>query len=409
MPTSLVSKSPLHIYDPRERALVAMADRALDGLAAVARPFRRRRRPAAPKRILLLRLERIGDLLMALPAIADVRTHAPEAAIDLVVGRWNADLAAAIPGVSRVDVLDAQWLARDGGALDLINALAPLLPSARRWRSKRYDLAINFEPDIRSNLLLAASGAAWTAGYRSGGGGGLLDVALEYDVRAHTTDNARRLIASVFDRGVAGASGPRLVVPEQARADAHRLLAGLGRPLVGMHVSGGRPIKQWDLERFTEVAGRLITGAGATIVLTGSPADRPLVDTVKRRLPPARVIDVASEGDLLTVAAILEELDLLVTGDTGPMHLAAAVGTPIVAVFGPSDPARYAPRGPHDRIVRIDLPCSPCNRIRLPPERCVGHTPDCLAFVSTDRVLTAAVSVLAGSTEGRTRAGDRPA
>lgn len=409
MPTSVVSKSPLHIDDPRERALVTMADRALDGLAAVARPFRRRRRPAAPKRILLLRLERIGDLLMALPAIADVRTHAPEAAIDLVVGRWNAGLASAIPGVSRVDVLDAQWLARDGGAFDLINALAPLLPSARRWRSTRYDLAINFEPDIRSNLLLAASGAAWTAGYRSGGGGGLLDAALEYDVRAHTTDNARRLIASVFDRDVPGASGSRLVVPERARADARRLLGVSGRPLVGMHVSGGRPIKQWDLERFTEVAGRLITGSGATIVLTGSPADRPLVDTVKRRLSPARVIDVAGEGDLLTVAAILGELDLLVTGDTGPMHLAAAVGTPIVAVFGPSDPARYAPRGPHDRIVRIDLPCSPCNRIRLPPGRCVGHTPDCLALVSTDRVLTAAVSVLAGSTEGRTRAGDRPA
>ena len=239
------------------------------------------------------------------------------------------------------------------------------------------------------------------------GGGGLLDVALEYDARGHTVDNARRLIASVFDRDVPGSCGSRIVVSERARADARRLLAGSGRPLVGMHVSGGRPIKQWDLDRFSEVAGRLVTCAGATIVLTGSPADRPLVDTVKRRLSPARVIDVAGEGDLLTVAAILEELDVLVTGDTGPMHLAAAVGTPIVAVFGPSDPARYAPRGPHDRVVRIDLPCSPCNRIRLPPGRCVGHTPDCLAFISTDRVLTAAVSVLAGS--ARTRAGERPA
>ncbi len=407
MPTSVVSKSPLHIYDPRERALVTAADRVLDGVAAVAQPFRRRRRPAAPTRILLLRLERIGDLLMALPAIAEVRAHATEAAIDLVVGRWNADLASAIPGVSRVEVLDSPWLARDGNGLNPINALAPLVTSARRWRSRRYDLGINFEPDIRSNLLLAASGAAWTAGYWSAGGGGLLDVALEYDARAHTTDNARRLIASVFDRGVPRAFESRLVVPERARADARRILAGVGRPLVGMHVSGGRPIKQWDLERFTDVADRLITGAGATVVLTGSTADRPLVEIVQRRLSPARVIDLAGEANLLAVAAIFEQLDLLVTGDTGPMHLAAAVGTPIVAVFGPSDPARYAPRGPHDRIVRIDLPCSPCNRIRLPPERCVGHTPDCLAFVSTDLVLTAALAVLAGA--ARTRAGERPA
>jgi ADP-heptose:LPS heptosyltransferase len=76
------------------------------------------------------------------------------------------------------------------------------------------------------------------------------------------------------------------------------------------------------------------------------------------------------------------------------MHLAVAVGTPVVAVFGPSDPARYGPRGPYDRVIRIDLPCSPCNRIRLPPARCMGHTPDCLAFIGPDSVVAAARAVL---------------
>ena len=87
------------------------------------------------------------------------------------------------------------------------------------------------------------------------------------------------------------------------------------------------------------------------------------------------------------------------------MHLAAAVGTPVVAVFGPSDPVRYAPSGPSDRVVRVDLPCSPCNRIRLPPSRCVGHTPDCLVGVSVDRVLEAALSVLSAAPAGRARTG----
>jgi ADP-heptose:LPS heptosyltransferase len=86
----------------------------------------------------------------------------------------------------------------------------------------------------------------------------------------------------------------------------------------------------------------------------------------------------------------------MLTGDTGPMHLAAAVGTPIVAVFGPSDPRRYAPRGPHDRVVRVDLPCAPCNRIRLPPARCTGRTPDCLALVTPERVFEAAAAILDG-------------
>jgi ADP-heptose:LPS heptosyltransferase len=172
-----------------------------------------------------------------------------------------------------------------------------------------------------------------------------------------------------------------------------------------VHVSGGRAIKQWPPERFGEVSRQLIEQNGATIVLTGGSADRDLVQVVKDSLPPSRVIDVAGDGDLPTLAGIVERLDLLISGDTGPMHLAVAVGTPVVAVFGPSDPARYGPRGPYDRIVRVDLPCSPCNRIRLPPQRCVGHTPDCLALIGPERVIEAARAVLDESA----RAGTQPA
>jgi ADP-heptose:LPS heptosyltransferase len=395
---------PLQIYDRRERALVTTADRALALGAAVARPFRRRRAPVAPRRILLLRLERIGDLLMALPAIADVRSFAPDAAIDLVVGSWNAELARAIDRVTRVETLDAAWLGREGEGL----GLAALVRAARRWRIARYDLAINFEPDIRTNLLAVASGAIWTAGYRSGGGGALLDVALEYDRGVHTTDNARRLVATVLGRTRAGLhpsdsdrdarpqseTASIIGLPTEAGATATNLLRDARRPLVGLHVSGGRAIKQWEPERFADVARRLIESTGATVVLTGSDADRSLVNAVARTLPSSQVIDVAGHLDLLTLAAILERLDLLITGDTGPMHLAAAVATPIVAVFGPSDPARYAPRGPLDRVVRVDLPCSPCNRIRRPPARCAGHTPDCLAVLTADSVFAAAMAVL---------------
>ena len=121
--------------------------------------------------------------------------------------------------------------------------LAGLLGRARSWRNRRYDVAVNFEPDIRSNLLLAASGAAFTAGYASGGGGPLLERALSYDIRAHTTDNARALVASVFARQPTGAAQPVLAIPDAARRGAAaRLGAGHGGPVVGVHVSGGRRI-----------------------------------------------------------------------------------------------------------------------------------------------------------------------
>ena len=376
----------LTISDRRERALVAAAD-ALLWPVALRRVFRPRDLPA-PERILCFRLERIGDLLMTGHALAELRALAPGGAtIDLVVGSWNREIAAAIPGIDRVETLDAGWLTRSPEA-----GLSPLglALQAARWRSRRYDLAINFEPDIRTNIALAAAGARRTVGFASGGGGSLLDVAIDYDPSAHTVDNARRLVREAIGREPAAPVTWALRVPEAHRAAATRLLAPFAGALkVGMHVSGGRAIKQWPEARFREVAAHLVHHRSAAVVLTGTAADRAQIEVVRSALRPDRVLDLSDNADLLTAAAVIEQLDLFVTGDTGPMHLANAVGTPIVAVFGPSDPRRYAPRGVRDTVVRIDLPCSPCNRIRLPPARCVGHTPDCLAGVEVARVLAA--------------------
>jgi heptosyltransferase-2 len=390
----------LQIYDRRERAIVGAADRVLGMASAIAHPFRHRARPQTPARVLLLRLERIGDLVMALPAIRDVRALAPSAMIDLAVGSWNMPLATALPYVNRVEQVDAGWLSRGEQNRHRIS----LVSVARRWRERSYDIAINFEPDIRSNLLLAASGAAWTAGWVSGGGGALLDFRMDFDTRAHTTANARRLVAGVFERMPAPSIEPLLAIPEAARRAARaRISSPRTGPLIAIHVSGGRLVKQWEPEKFADVALRLATERGARIVLTGSAGDRSLVDRVKAPLPAGQVLDVSGEIDLLALAALLEQVDVLVTGDTGPMHIASAVSTPIVAVFGPSDPVRYAPSGEADRVIRVDLPCSPCNRIRLPPEQCVGHIPECLTSIPAARVYEAVLSSLEHTTRHRRR------
>lgn len=367
----------LNIYDRRERMLVRAADALLVPLAAA---LGAGRRPPVidARRILCLRLERIGDLLMTLPALAALRAAAPSAHIDLVVGSWNRELAGCMP-VDGVETLDAAWLSRGGGGASPLS----LAMQATRWRGREYDVGINFEPDIRSNLALALSGAARTAGFASAGGGGLLDVALDYEAREHTAVNAVALVRALFPEGPDAT--PVLSVPDARQADADRLLQSASgrRPLVGMHVSSGRLVKQWPEDRFAEVAAWLVRERGAALVLTGAAEDRAQVDRVKAAVPAEAVVDLAGQADLLTLAAVLRRLDLLVTGDTGPMHLAQAVGIPVVAIFGPSDPARYGPRGPRDVVVRVDLPCSPCNRIRKPPARCAGRIPDCLTSIDT--------------------------
>jgi ADP-heptose:LPS heptosyltransferase len=369
------------------------------------------RRPAPgaePRRILLLRLERIGDFLMSLGAIRSVREYAPHAVIDLVVGSWNADLAQLVPGIDRVEVLDTPWLVRGNGAR---LSRTRMWLRTQRWRSQHYDLAINFEGDIRSHMLMAASLARRRVGFPMAGGGALLTDPVVHDPRRHTAANALALVERAFDLEPRSLPGPlepkgralwRLDLPASARAAADDALAAAGvpkdsaQPLIAVHVPGGRAIKQWPVDRFAETASRLARETGARIVFTGSSADREQVSRAVGLLAdgtPAHV--VAADLPLPVAGAILARARLVVTGDTGPMHLAAAVGTPIVGVFGPSDPLRYAPLSTCSRVVRVDLPCSPCNRIRLPPARCVGHTPDCLEHVSTDRVTAAAFELLA--------------
>jgi ADP-heptose:LPS heptosyltransferase len=172
------------------------------------------------------------------------------------------------------------------------------------------------------------------------------------------------------------------------------LIAHASRPLVGVHASGGRLSKQWHLDRFAAVARRLATERGATIVLTGSPADRSMVDEVASALDGVPVIRADGALDLPSLAALLEQLDVFITSDTGPMHLAATMRTPVVALFGPSDPKRYGPRAAIERIIRVDLPCSPCGQVRLPPVRCRGHVPDCMDGISVDVVVARALEVL---------------
>jgi ADP-heptose:LPS heptosyltransferase len=251
-------------------------------------------------------------------------------------------------------------------------------------------------------MLAWLSGAPRRVGYWTGGGGALLTRAEAFDPAAHVSANARRLVGIASGHGgtagdaAAVALAARLAVPADAVARAAALLGGLARPWVGVHVGGGRPSKQWHLDRFAEVALRLARERGATIVLTGSAADRPMTDAVAARLPPdhVRVVNAAGVLDLVGLAGLLASLDLLVTGDTGPMHLAAAVGAPVVALFGPADPRRYGPLAARQRVIRVDLPCSPCGQVRLPPERCRGRIPDCMDGITADAVSLAAANLL---------------
>ncbi len=391
----------LQISDRRERFLVGTADLVLEAVSPMITRHSRRS-SAGADRILVLRLERVGDFLMALPGIRAVRRLAPHARIDLVVGSWSAALAGAIADVDQVEILDVPWMARERRGA----GWSALLDRAREWRQREYDVGINLEGDIRSNLLLGMSGAVRRAGFAMRGGGPLLTDPVEFAEAAHTATNIRRLVGHAFNADVAGVDDNdawenldtgRWPVSDEASAQAGAVLAehGAAGTLIGIQASAGREIKQWDPDRFAQVGTALAREYDATLVVTGTEGERRVTERLKNGVgADVHLVDLTGNVDLPTLGGLISRMALFITCDTGPMHLAAAVGTPIVAIFGPSLPSRFAPLSARSRVVRVDLPCSPCNQLRRPPSRCVGHIPDCLVGVEVSHVLAAAHDLL---------------
>ncbi len=391
-----VSGTASRIYDPTERLLLGALDlpgRLLLGWRrSQSQPLDR----ARVREVLVLRLDRIGDVVMSLPALAELRAALPHARIRLAVGAWSEGIARSAP-VDEILVWSAPWVGRPSeGAM----SFASLAGAARALRTTSLDLAIDLQGDVRASILMSLSGARARVGYANTGGGYLLTHVIALDETITWVEQNRRAVA-----GAIGASPPVAHDPltEADRRFAEDLLRNLHleerRPLVGLHPSGGRLVKQWDVAGWAEVALRLQKDFGATLLVTGSEADRPLADALAKALP-TKPIDLTGRLGVRETLAVIARLDLFLSPDTGPMHMACAVKTPSVSVFGPSDPGRYfsggsGASGTRHVVIRAELWCSPCNLIRKPPRECAGpEPPECLRLVTTDAVYAAAARLL---------------
>jgi len=398
------------VASPAERALLASADLPLRlfGRAPVLDGP-----PLAADRvheILVLRLDRIGDLLMSLPALADLRRAYPGAHIRLAVGRWSEEIARRAP-VDEVLVWSAPWVGRPSEGAETWRAL---WAHARALRASRPDLALDLQGDVRASGLMALTGARERVGYANTGGARLLTRVVPLDETVSWIEQNRRAVAAAAGPAAIGSAARVELLTAADRQRARDLLAAAGldghRPLVGLHASGGRPVKQWATGRWREVAQRLQREFGAVFLLTGTAADRPLAEEVARGLGGA-VHDFTGRLSLIDSLAVIGSLDLFLSADTGPMHMAAAVDAPSVSVFGPSDPRRYfsgGTGGPDTRhvVVRADLWCAPCNLIRRPPDECVGaEGPECLRLVTVEAVHAAAARLLLSGGFPRREAG----
>lgn len=325
------------------------------------------------KRILVIKLSSLGDLAHALPAVHALKERTG-AAIDWVVQPEYAPLVRAVPGVERAIEFPRRNAARGGWAF------------MRELRRDRYDAIVDLQGLLKSAIVSRLArgsvryGPAWA---REG-------AHLFYDVQAEKRSGPRAHAVleslDVVDR-VAEKSGNESEPPAPRFAEAAS--GGMPGPRVAFAPFSRWETKNWPLERFAELGRRLVAEMGCEIRIVGGAGDAEQGEALARLIGDA-ARSLCGKTDLPGTCSLLKSMDLLVTVDSGPMHWADAMGVPLIAVFGSTDPDRTGPYHQRDHVVaRRDLECRPCHS-----RRCARNDLACLRTLEVESVFRAAMDVL---------------
>lgn len=343
-----------------------------------------------PTRVVIVRALRLGDLLCAVPAFRALRRALPRARITLI------GLPLAREFVARCPFIDdyAEFPGYPGIADQPVDP-ARTLAFLQQMQAAHLDLAIQLHGSgVFSNPFTRLLGARRTVGFVREGETDLgLDVALPYPEHGREVERLLSLTRALGAADV-GDDIELTVLPEDTaellRHAELRLLFAQGRPVVALHPGATVATRRWAPERFAAVGDILAARYDAQIVILGNLRERPMCDAVRQRMR-APALNVAGQTSLGAVAALLAQVDLLVANDSGLAHLAAAVGSSAVVIFGAAQAETWAPRErTHYRWLSISVPCRPCALSECP----IGYI--CLDGVSVDAVVAEATEALAG-------------
>jgi heptosyltransferase-2/heptosyltransferase-3 len=359
----------------------------------------KRPKVAQPRNVLLIRPDHLGDVLFLTPGLRAIREAMPGARITLMVGPWSADVVRDNPDADAILTCPFPGFERQPKT----SAVAPyrlLADTARRLRQAAFDTAVALRFDHWWGAWLAAeAGIPVRIGYDTPETRPFLTNAVAYSPDRHEVLQNARLLQTLAPDVPADPGPTRYAVSESDREWADAWLGArsvsMAQPLVAIHPGAGAAVKQWPSERWAAIAGRLITECGAQVLLTGVAAERALVDEVKRSLG-RPVLDAAGRTSLGQLAALLARCSLVLGSDSGPLHLAVAIGAPTVHLYGPVDAAKFGPWGEAGRhlVVQTGWPCAPCNRLDWGAGDLAAH--GCIPAIGEDQVWRAASARLSG-------------
>lgn len=337
----------------------------------------------APEKILIRSTNWIGDAVMTTPAVRTIRENFPQAHIAILVHPWVADVFVASPHVDEIIFYEKRG--RHAGIKGMLRLAAEL-------REKKFDLAILLQNAFEAAFLTWRAGIPSRAGYRRDLRGPLL-------THGVTIPKARRSVHQVHyyqglmeDLGLKkGADSLEVRLPPAVMAQAEKLLAPYRAhgPVVGLNPGAAYgPAKRWPAEKYGELAARLRRETGAVSVIFGTNADAGAAAIIKD-LSQGAALDMTGKTELLAAMALIASCDAFVTNDSGLMHVAAAVKTPLAAIFGSTDHVATGPFADNAVVIRKEIDCSPC----LKPDCDKGFA--CMEAIAVDEVFEVVREILA--------------
>ena len=330
-----------------------------------------------PEKILIRATNWVGDGVMSLPALEALRQRYSSAEIVLVAKPWVADLYLHHPAVNRLILYDPRGEHRGpGGFAKLVGEI----------RSEQFDMAVLFQNAFHAAWMAWRSRIPVRIGYGLEGRGILLTDSVPVPPPALYGHQSNYYLQLLFRAGLVERIAPVDRIPlevtseEKAWAAKYLKTLGLGGPRFLIALTPGAafgPAKRWLLDRYANLADRLIGALDADVLIFGSPSERPLAEEIAFGMSHTPVI-VAGQTTLRQLMALLVQCRLVITNDSGPMHVAAALGLPVVAIFGSTDETATGPVSPLARIVKHPVACSPCGLRNCPIDfRCMkGVTVD---------------------------------
>lgn len=331
------------------------------------------------KKILLIRLRRIGDVILTTPAISALRKSIPAASISYVVEKPYRELVEGNPNLGKVIILEKKQSLRD------------FLKLIRLIRKEKYDVVLDFHGGPRASLIALLSKAKLKVGYRIKYKNFIYHIKLPRSPKKghiHSVENHINLVKAL---GVDVKSLPPLYLPQAQKTEVEKVGKFIeknelvGSKIITIHISAGNAFRNWGVDNTVQLTNLLAQRPDVKIALIGTSEDQKAEEEILKKST-ASLLSLVGRLNLREVKELISHSSLFVGPDSGPMHIAASTSTPIVALFGPTLPAHFAPWQAKAFVVEKDLDCRPCKQ-----RNCIYEDFRCLRTIEPEEVYQASL------------------